>query len=241
VEVAYGGIDKITERGPVSQNGQEYPVDVLICATGFDVSYRPRFPVIGASGKNLRDLWADIPDAYWGIAAHDYPNYFMIGGPNSPVGNGPVLAALEAQADYALKLIDRWQTENIHSFMPKLEAVQDFSEHRDKFMKGTVWDQDCGSWYKKNGKVIVTWTGSTIHYLEAMAQPRFDDWDFKYIGNRFAYLGNGFSQTEVDPAADWAYYIRNTDDSPYISRSKRRIAITHTDSEQINQTTVKVL
>ncbi|KJA23569.1 hypothetical protein HYPSUDRAFT_54285 [Hypholoma sublateritium FD-334 SS-4] len=242
VEVAWGDIAKINERGPVGFDGMEYPVDVLICATGFDVSYRPRFPIIGTSGQSLGDVWADVPEAYFGIAAHGFPNYFMIGGPNSPVGNGPVLVALEAQADYALKMIDRLQTENIRSFEPKLEAVRDFSEHRDRYMTGTVWDIDCGSWYRRNGKVVATWTGSTLHYLEAIEQPRFDDWDFKYAGNRFAYFGNGFSQTELDPEADWAFYLRNKDDSPYMSRNKRRIATTHTNSStQITQTTVKVL
>ena len=138
-------------------------------------------------------------------------------------------------------MIDRLQTENIRSFEPKLEAVCDFSEHRDKYMKGTVWNTDCGSWYRRNGKVVATWTGSTLHYLEAIAQPRFDDWDFKYAGNRFAYFGNGFSQTELDPEADWAFYLRNKDDSPYMSRNKRRIAVTHTNSAQVEQTTAKVL
>ncbi|KAF8967752.1 hypothetical protein BDZ97DRAFT_1916690 [Flammula alnicola] len=242
VEVVYGPIQKVTERGVIGGDGKEHPIDILICATGFDVSFRPRFPIVGASGQALSDMWVDEPKAYMGIAAHDFPNYFMIGGPNSPVGNGPVLAALEAQADYALRMMDRWQTENIHSFMPKFDAVEEFAEHRDKFMQGTVWNQNCGSWYKKNGKVIVTWTGSTMHYLEAIAEPRFDDWDFKYTGNRYAYLGNGYSQTEVDSGSDWAYYIRNKDDGPYLSRGKRRKAITMAgQTEEINQTTVKVL
>ena len=138
-------------------------------------------------------------------------------------------------------MLDRLQTENILSFEPKLEAVQDFAEHRDKYMQGTVWSRECGTWYRRNGKVVATWTGSSLHYLEAIYEPRFDDWNFKYAGNRFAYLGNGFSQTEVDPASDWAYYIRNGDDSPYLSRSKRRIARTHTNSEKVTQTAVKVL
>jgi len=124
-----------------------------------------------------------------------------------------------------LKMVDRWQTENIHSFSPKPEAVQDFIEHKDAFMKNTVWQQECRSWYKSNsisGKVTALWPGSTLHYLETIAEPRYEDWSFKYSGNRFAYLGNGFSQTETDSTADWSYYIRNEDDSPYLSRSKQR-------------------
>lgn len=94
VEVVFGEIQKITEKGCIGGDGKEHPVDVLICATGFDTSYRPRFPIIGPSGQALSDVWAEEAKSYLGIAAHGYPNYFMIGGPNSPVGNGPVLAAL---------------------------------------------------------------------------------------------------------------------------------------------------
>ena len=131
----------------------------------------------------------------------------------------------EAQADYMLNMMDRWQTENIHSFSPKQEAVQDFIEHKDAFMQNTVWEHECRSWYKSNsisGKVTALWPGSTLHYLEMIAEPRYEDWSFKYSGNRFAYLGNGYSQTETDSTADWSYYIRNEDDSPYLSRGKQR-------------------
>ncbi|KAJ3509197.1 hypothetical protein NLJ89_g5349 [Agrocybe chaxingu] len=226
VQVVFGRIEEITEKGCVC-DGQEYAVDVLICATGFDTSYRPRFPLIGLKGKNLADIWSDEPKAYLGLAVNDFPNYFTFLGPNSPVNNGPILIAIEAQADYILKMIDRWQTENIHSFSPKAEAVEDFIAFKDSFMKQTVWDDACNSWYKgKSGKNIALWPGSTMHYLEAIAEPRYNDWDFKYTGNRFAFLGNGFSQTEKDLTADWAYYIRNQDDSPYLSRGKRRRVVT---------------
>ncbi|KAF4611042.1 hypothetical protein D9613_007088 [Agrocybe pediades] len=225
VQVVYGQVQAVTEKGCIGGDGQEYPVDVLICATGFDTSYKPRFPIVGKSGVSLGDAWKDESDAYIGLAAADFPNYFMFIGPNSPIGNGPVLSFVEAQADYMLKFIDRWQTENIHSFVPKKEAVDDFIAHTDNFMKNTVWQDECRSWYKKNSvsdRVTALWPGSTMHYLEALDQPRYDDWEIKYNGNRFSFLGNGFSQVEVDDTADWAYYIRNEDDGPYMSRGKRR-------------------
>ena len=91
--VVYGNIDQVTPRGCVS-GGVEYPVDVLICATGFDTTFRPRFPVIGPKRNNLQDDWKDEPKSYFGIAAPNIPNYMMFLGPNSPVGNGPVLSAV---------------------------------------------------------------------------------------------------------------------------------------------------
>jgi cation diffusion facilitator CzcD-associated flavoprotein CzcO len=56
-------------------DGSVVAVDAIICATGFDTSYRPSFPVV-AFGKDLRDLWQDEPKSYFSIAAAGLPNYF---------------------------------------------------------------------------------------------------------------------------------------------------------------------
>jgi cation diffusion facilitator CzcD-associated flavoprotein CzcO len=94
VRVVYGEIDKITANGPVCDDGNEYPVDVLICATGFDTSFKPRFPLTGPAGTTLADEWKDEAKAYMGLAAPGFPNYLTFLGPNCPIGNGPVLAAI---------------------------------------------------------------------------------------------------------------------------------------------------
>ena len=94
VKVVYGEINQITERGCKCDDGNEYPVDILICATGFDTSFRPRFPLHGFNGKNLQDEWAKEPKSYLGIAAPGFPNYLIFLGPNCPIGNGPVLSAI---------------------------------------------------------------------------------------------------------------------------------------------------
>jgi hypothetical protein len=224
VEVVYGEINEVTEKGCLCDNGQEYPVEVLICATGFDTTFKPRFPLIGPSGANLQDEWAKEPASYWGMAAPGFPNYLIFLGPNSPIGNGPVLSAIEAQADYMLKWIDRYQTSNILTFAPTASAVSEFLEHKDAFMKCSVWNDPCRSWYKAagaDGKVTALWPGSTLHYIEALQELRHEDWEVTYSGNRFAWLGNGYSQTELDQSADWGFYIRERDDDGPATRGGR--------------------
>jgi hypothetical protein len=237
VSVVYGEITRITERGCVCDNGNEYPVDVLICATGFDTSFRPRFPVVGPAGNNLQDQWAKDPTSYFGLAAADIPNYLVFLGPNCPIGNGPVLCAIEAQADYMLKLIDKFQTHNIKTFAPKKAAIDDFVAHKDHFMQNTVWHDPCRSWYKlrPDGPITALWPGSTLHYMEALWEVRFEDWDIEYSGNRFAWLGNGYSQTELDPTADWAYYIRDADDDEPLSRANKRKLISKSGTVVSNE------
>lgn len=261
VEVVYGEIKEISGTGCVCDDGTEYPVDILICATGFDTSFRPRFPIIGPSGNNLQDDWKDEPRSYLGVAAAGIPNYLTFLGPNSPIGNGPVLSAVgrpanspacrrkrltcvaEAQADYMMKLIDRYQTTNVRSFAPLPEAVNDFIEYKNGFMRNTVWADSCRSWYKSNkaeGPVTALWPGSTLHYIEAINEVRLDDWDIQYNGNRFSWMGNGYSQTEIDETADWAYYIRDTDDSEYTSRNKRLRVLNKSGSKKADDSSFTV-
>ncbi|AEO67780.1 uncharacterized protein THITE_2050573 [Thermothielavioides terrestris NRRL 8126] len=221
VTVVHGEIKEITPDACITEDGRTWPLDVLICATGFDTTFQPRFPVIGRGGKSLAAEWASEPRSYMGLAAHGFPNYFMFLGPNCPIANGPIIFAIELQGEYFARFLNRWQKEGLASIDPRREAVDDFMAQKDAFMESSVWASGCQSWYKdrKTGKVTALWPGSTPHYMEALASPRYDDFEIKYHGNRFAYLGNGFSQTELNPDLDVTYYIREKDGGEPLFRS----------------------
>jgi hypothetical protein len=109
------------------------------------------------------------------------------------------------------------------SVAPKSKAANDFMEYKERFFPTTVWSEDCNSWYKlKDSKrVAALWVGSTVHYLRAVEQPRYEDWDFDYnYRNPWAYLGNGLGPDDVDENADLAWYIRNEDDSPILGTKR---------------------
>ena len=69
-------IECVTPKGIRTVDGVEHSVDVIVCATGFDVSQRPAFPVVGRKGVDLRDFWEDSPIHYLSVAAPGFPNYF---------------------------------------------------------------------------------------------------------------------------------------------------------------------
>ncbi|KAH8698091.1 hypothetical protein GQ44DRAFT_753736 [Phaeosphaeriaceae sp. PMI808] len=140
ITTVYGSIKEITEKGCVTADSKEHPTDILICATGFDTTFRPRFPLIGKKDR-----------------VH-------------------------------AKFMNRWQKENIRSFDARREAVDDFMHQKGLFTQHTVWNGDCISF--------------TLHYMETLATPRFDDFEVEFNRRRFAYLRNGFSQTERNPAID---------------------------------------
>jgi cation diffusion facilitator CzcD-associated flavoprotein CzcO len=74
-----------TEDGVVGEDGVERKVDTIVCATGFDVSYRPRFPIVGKDGVDLADKWKVCPEAYLGVCIPDMPNLVTFIGPSWPV------------------------------------------------------------------------------------------------------------------------------------------------------------
>ncbi|KAK5674344.1 hypothetical protein LTS10_012928 [Elasticomyces elasticus] len=212
VTVCTDEILRITRDGIEAMNGSKFALDAIICATGFDTSFRPFFPVIGVAGRDLRDDWADEPRSYLSVAAAGYPNYFMTSGPNFPLANGCLIPCLERCVHYAFDAVDKLRRQNLRSMTPSVSAVADFQEHKDSLMEDLVWTSGCRSWYKNghvNDKVWGPWPGSSLHFLELMAQPRWEDWEFKYFGtgNRFSFLGKGITEREDNNSKDLAWYI----------------------------------
>jgi hypothetical protein len=58
-------------------------------------------------------------------------------GPNCPIGNGPVLISIEAEVEYIIQMLSKFQKENFDSFEVKTESVQEFNDWKDEFMKDT--------------------------------------------------------------------------------------------------------
>lgn len=81
VSVNFTAVKSITETGVVGEDGEEREVDTIVCATGFDVTYRPRFPVIGKNGVDLAEKWNDTPESYLGLGCPDMPNFVIFIGP----------------------------------------------------------------------------------------------------------------------------------------------------------------
>jgi hypothetical protein len=121
-----------------------------------------------------------------------------------------LISGLETEIDYAYMCLKKMQTENIASMDITEEAVNDFLEHKDKVMDEMVWSGGCHSWYKHggiDGPVIGPWCGSTWHFNEALAVPRFEDYNLKFRHkNRFNYLGNGRTMREIN-GADMATHL----------------------------------
>ncbi|CAI7674093.1 unnamed protein product [Penicillium viridicatum] len=206
-------IEEITPKGIKTADGVEHEVDAIVCATGFDVSWRPSYPTIGRESRSLSEEWKDVPRTYLSITVPHFPNYLIFNGPFGPYGHGSFLPITETTSRHFLQMLEKMSSEGVTSFDPKAEAVADFFEHHRNFMPRTAWTSPCHSWFKQgttDGEVMM-WPGSRIHFFETMKQPRWEDYNLGYTtSNRFGYLGNGFAAREFD-GSDLSWYLGTID------------------------------
>ncbi|KAF2653673.1 FAD/NAD(P)-binding domain-containing protein [Lophiostoma macrostomum CBS 122681] len=205
VEMQWDDVQKITEKGILLKPGVEKEYDAIVCATGFDTTFKPAFPVIGRNGVDLARKWTEEqPKAYFGVVVPDMPNYFCFIGPNSPISNGSLILGIQATAVYVYKWLEKLQTESIKSFEVQHDANEEYNQHIQKYLERTVWTRNCRSWYKRgtvDGPVVAIYGGTSFHFMEAIKNPRWEDFNLERLeeakSNRFAYLGNGYSRREA--------------------------------------------
>jgi hypothetical protein len=212
VEVVNDKIVSVTPTGVLLASGREIELDALACATGFRVSAPPPFEVVGRGGRTLAERWTPYPESYLSVAVDGFPNYLMMFGPNSAIGFGSLTKILEAETDYVVRVIRKMQKEDYASIEPKAERVRDFSEYVDEYFKDKVYTENCKSWYRSEGgqgdKIIGLWPGSTLHALEALRAPRWEDFVYESIdaegaANGLRWLGNGWSETQKTGDPSW--------------------------------------
>ncbi|KAK9418208.1 hypothetical protein SUNI508_08402 [Seiridium unicorne] len=218
VEVVTEGIARFVPEGIQLNSGEVIKLDVIVCATGFDNSFCPRFPIVGRGGNVQDRIRAETPKGYMSCALPGVPNYFTFLGPNAPIGHGSVFTLSEHIAKYITRIIVKCQNEGIKSIAPTEAAVNDYSEHIAAFMPRTAWGSAGRSWFKggkEEGPVVALHPGSRIHFFHMLENFRGEDWEYTYDNashNRFSYLGNGFSAKELDPNYDSTWYLDETAD-----------------------------
>lgn len=203
VDLRWDDISQITRSGILTKSGEK-KYDVIVCATGFDTSFKPSFPIIGRNKVSLADKWTEeVPKAYFSLTVPDFPNYFCFIGPNSVINNGSLVLGIQMTAVYIYRWIEKIQTEMLRSVEVRRDANEDFNQHIQAYLERTVWTRNCRSWYKNgtiDGPVTAVYGGTTFHFMEALKHPRWEDFHMTRepeAANRFAYLGNGFTLSET--------------------------------------------
>lgn len=223
--VAGEAIAAVTPAGVRLAGGAEVPLDALACATGFRTSAPPPFEVVGRGGLTLAARWSrPHPESYLSVMVDGFPNYLMMFGPNSAIGFGSLTKILEAECDYCVRVLRKLQRDDYACLEPKAERVRDFQRYIGAYFENTVYKDKCKSWYRSEGGqgdwIIGLWPGSTLHALDALRSPRWEDFVYESAdpsGNALRWLGNGWSVTQTEGDPSW--YI-NPDEVEYPKEGK---------------------
>ena len=180
VEVLSSPARYLRERSLVMQDGSERDVDVVVCATGYAAAdYLGEIEVAGEGGLTLREVWRDGAHAYLGMAVPQFPNFFMLYGPNTNVGSNSVIFVLEAQARYVVRALRYLRRRRKTYVAVTPAAMAGFLSKIDQWMQGTVWTTQCSNYFRAaNGRVVTQWPRSARAFW-GMTR-RFESADFTF-------------------------------------------------------------
>ena len=167
-------IARVDGNKVITEGGAEREADVLVLATGFDVlRILSTYDAVGRSGKTLRETWDDDnAQAYLGTVVPDFPNFFMLLGPNSGLGHNSVILMIEAQVAHICRVLSAMRDQNLPAITPSAEAQAAFEAEIDARLSDSVWQAGgCVSWYQdENGRNTTLWPGTVREYQRRMAK-----------------------------------------------------------------------
>jgi cation diffusion facilitator CzcD-associated flavoprotein CzcO len=172
VAVVTEAIETIEARGVRTRDGALHELDVLVLATGFrtDRFVRPT-AVVARDGRSLADLWAKRPSAYFSVAVPQVPNFFLLNGPNSPVGNFSLIEVAELQMGYILQLVELLRAGQCREIEPSESAATSFENARSVATQRTVWATGCRSWYLDDRGIPASWPWTMAQFRADMRAP----------------------------------------------------------------------
>jgi len=170
------GIERIEERGIITKDGQLHELDVLILSTGFlPFNLMRPMEMTGKDGLHINEAWGRKVQAYRSVLLPQFPNFFLMLGPNTPIGNFSVIAMSEVQTNYVIKLINLWRRGELQTVEAKQEALINFNQYLKAGMKNTAWTGGCQSWYLDGDGDPAMWPYSWQQWVKEMSEPDVPD------------------------------------------------------------------
>ena len=153
VDTAPLGVRRINEKGVV-HDGIEYPLDVLIFATGFQWMATSTFNmVVGREGRSLSDKWkTEGTKTFLGLHSHGFPNLFIVTGPQGGGGSFNFTSAIEEHADYIVWMLTSMRDKGLKVVDVKRECEDAYVAHCREADLATAPLRDCLSYYNGHGE-----------------------------------------------------------------------------------------
>ena len=178
-------IEKITAKG-IRTTTEEIPLDVIIYATGYDGMTGPllRMDIKGRNGLSLNEKWESGGNVqtFLGLATNDFPNFFMITGPESPSVLVVMPTAIEQHVDWISDCINYMEKNDVDAIEPSKEAEEAWSKHNSEVAEMTLYTKG-DSWYtganiEGKPRSFLIYLGGFDHYrakCDAVAAANYAD------------------------------------------------------------------
>jgi cation diffusion facilitator CzcD-associated flavoprotein CzcO len=179
------GVTEMTPRGPVV-DGVEYPVDLLIYASGFevttDLTHRLGFDLTGRDGVTLSQRWAEGAHTLHGVLASGFPNLLLISLVQGGFGTN-FSHLLSESAKHVAHIIEACADQGIIEIEPEEAAEEEWLSVLLAIGIGNArYFQNCTpSFYNSEQQAIdsraarnLTYTGSLLDYVGYLERWRED-------------------------------------------------------------------
>jgi len=183
IDTAPRGVQEINERGVV-HDGVEYPVDVLIYATGFQWMATATFDMIkGRDGRTLKQTWAEDGTKTWlGLQTKGFPNMFVVTGPQGGGGSFNFTDTIEDHGEYIKWMLQTMADKGAKVVDIKEESQAEYAEHCAKADSATAALRDCISYYDHEGTAapgsLVYYGGRQWHKIRTQGQDTLEQYVF---------------------------------------------------------------
>jgi len=156
VELVDCGIARVSASAIIGGDGRPREVDTIIFATGFETTrFLSCIDVRGRGGLTINEAWRDGAQAYLGMTTSNFPNLFMLYGPNT--NNGSLIYMLELEVDYIVDHITRMREQQLAWIDVRPEAMAAYNDALQQDIAGiTVWGADCRGYYRAESGRVVT-------------------------------------------------------------------------------------
>ncbi|OAG43054.1 hypothetical protein AYO21_02673 [Fonsecaea monophora] len=169
VELINQGIKEFTETGLVDTAGKAADFDIIVLATGYQVTdFLQTIKIEGANGVSLAQQWRECrgAQAYMGTYVHNFPNFGIIYGPNTFPANNSALFSCQTQVNYAVRSLIRPIVDGRAS---RIEVKQSAEDRETNVihakLKSSVFFSGCSSWFiNEHGRNVTSWPGKAEEY-----------------------------------------------------------------------------
>lgn len=180
VELVEERISHVDAHAVHTEDGVAHEADVLVIATGFDVlNFVNTYEIVGRGGQTLHEAWeGDNAKAYLGTVVPNFPNLFVMYGPNLQPGHGgSLIVVVEMQMRFIMDMLRQMNARNVAAVECRPEVHAEYNRKVDEAHANMVWSHPGMTTYYRNdrGRIVVNGPFLNVDFYEMTRQAKLEE------------------------------------------------------------------